>query len=144
MRCKYRLPIIITQHQITKPLKRKFFRLFQINNRKKKKTNTGIRFPSSLSTFHPFANSTLGWTTLFHDNLPHLLCASSRPLNSPGTPMDSPPSLADPGSCLNIVSFANPGATSRKSIVYTSDRSDGDEPGIRTTMYPPPPIPELN
>ena len=32
----------------------------------------------------PFASTMLGSTSVFHDNLPHRRCASSRPRNSPG------------------------------------------------------------
>jgi hypothetical protein len=42
-----------------------------------------------------------------------------------------------------MVAFARVGAVSRKSIVQTSDVPFGVDGGKRTTINPPPPIPDL-
>ena len=104
---------------------------------------TCIRRSSSGPTLHPFARAMLGSTSVFHGNLPHRRCASSRPRSSPGTQTDNPPDLAIEGSATNMVEFARRGAVSLKSIVQASDFCSRPR-GIRTVMNPPPPIPALN
>lgn len=98
---------------------------------------------SSLLTLVPSASLTLGRTRRSQGSVPHRLWASSNPLSSPGTPTLRPPKREAQGLPRYIVSFAPLGAVSRKSMA-TCAAEPGAGDGSRTTMNPPPPMPEEN
>lgn len=143
VRREYGLPVGVIQHDGREHLQQTVLSALPRTTAQRR---TLILLSSSFCTRQPFARRAAGATRSLQGTVPQSSCAFFSPRSSPGTPTARPPQRAASGCPTYIVSVAASGATSRKSIVYTSEAfpeaffADG---GTRTVMKPPPPMPDL-